>query len=436
MNILRVGSGGREHALAWKIKQSQLCDELIIAPGNAGTMEIGENVELNPNDFEAVKALCLNRNIALVVVGPEDPLVNGIYDFFQSDEKLKETMIIGPSKAASQLEGSKSFAKGFMKRHNIPTAGYAEFDESNFNDGLLYLKEHATPIVLKADGLAAGKGVLICKTNEEAIEAFTSMIRESKFGKAGKKLVVEEFLDGIEMSAFVLTDGKHYVLLPEAKDYKRIGEGDTGLNTGGMGAVSPVPFAGKSFMNQVTEQIIKPTIKGLSEEKLVYKGIIFIGLIMVKNEPFVIEYNCRFGDPETEVILVRLQNDLVDLFVATHNERLNHKKIEIDPRSAATVVSVSGGYPEAYKKGDLIELKYLNNPETRKHIDEHGGSYVFHAGTKIENETLITNGGRIFAVSSLADSIGEAVEGSLELLSQIYYDNMYYRTDIGKEFLD
>lgn len=436
MNILILGSGGREHALAWKIKQSPLCDELIIAPGNAGTMEIGQNYDLNPNDFDSVKALCLNKKIELVVVGPEDPLVNGIYDYFQSDSELNEIMIIGPSKRAAQLEGSKSFAKGFMKRHDIPTAGYAEFDESNFEAGLQYLRGHATPIVLKADGLAAGKGVLICATNAEAEEAFTAMIRDSKFGNAGKKVVVEEFLDGIEMSVFVLTDGKHHLLLPEAKDYKRIGEGDTGLNTGGMGAVSPVPFAGQAFMNKVNERIIIPTIKGLAEEKLVYKGVIFIGLIMVNNDPFVIEYNCRFGDPETEVILVRLQNDLVDLFAATHNERLNHVKISIDPRAAATVVAVSGGYPEGYKKGDVIELKYVNNPETRKHIDEQGGSYVFHAGTKTENDKLITNGGRIFAVSSLADSIGEAVEGSLELLSQIYYDNMYYRTDIGKEFMD
>ena len=436
MNILILGSGGREHALAWKIKQSELCDHLIIAPGNGGTNEFGENYPLNPEDFDQVKKLCIDKKVDMVVVGPEDPLVAGIYDYFKKDQELKDVMVIGPSKDAAQLEGSKAFAKAFMKRHHIPTAQYGEFDEINYEQGIEHIKQHSLPIVLKADGLAAGKGVIICNDHKHALIEFESMIKDSKFGNAGRKVVIEQFLHGIELSVFVLTDGSHYLILPEAKDYKRIGEGDTGLNTGGMGAVSPVPFAGETFMNKVKQQIIEPTIKGLQNDGLEYKGIIFLGLIKVGDEPFVIEYNCRFGDPETEVVLVRLTNDLVELFTATHNERLNHQKIVIDQRCAATIVAVSGGYPEAYKKAIPIQCDYLNHPETRKNIDETGGTKVFHSGTKMENNVLITNGGRIFAVSSLADSIGEAVESSLEVLSQIHFDNMYYRTDIGKEFLD
>lgn len=436
MNILILGSGGREHALAWKIKQSKLCDSLYIAPGNGGTLEYGHNCDIDLTNFKQIKNLCISYQIDMVIVGPEDPLVLGIYDFFKNDPSIDHIILIGPSKRASQLEGSKSFAKAFMNRHGIPTSGYQEFDESNYNEGISYINNHDLPIVLKADGLAAGKGVLIINDPNQALEEFQSMIKNSKFGIAGKKVVVEQFLRGVELSIFVLTDGKNYLILPEAKDYKRIGEGDTGLNTGGMGAISPVPFAGRGFMDKVIKQIIEPTIKGLELEKLEYKGIIFLGLIKVGDDPFVIEYNCRFGDPETEVILLRLKNDLVDLFIATHNQLLNEKEIEIDKRSAATIVAVSGGYPESYKKGILIESNYLGNPETRKHIDENGGIEVFHSGTIFEKGVLRTNGGRIFAVSSLADSIGEAVEGSLEILSQIYFDNIYYRTDIGKEFLD
>ena len=436
MNILILGSGGREHALAWKISQSELCTKLIIAPGNGGTQEFGENHQVDVNDFPAIKKLCIDNQVEMVVVGPEDPLVAGIYNYFKDTEELKEVIVIGPSKNAAMLEGSKAFAKAFMKRHHIPTAAYGEFSAENYEEGLAYLNNHSLPIVLKADGLAAGKGVLICTERQQALDEFESMIKNSKFGSAGDKVVVEEFLDGIELSVFVLTDGKHYVILPEAKDYKRIGEGDKGLNTGGMGAVSPVPFAGQAFMDMVENEIIKPTIEGLHKENLEYKGIVFIGLIRVDEKPHVIEYNCRFGDPETEVILLRLQNDLVEMFLSTHNERLNHLSVKVDPRCAATVVAVSGGYPESYQKGIPIDLKYLENPQTSKHIGKNGGSMVFHSGTIEKAGKLITNGGRVFAVSSLADTIGEAVEGSLELLSQVYFDNMYYRTDIGKEFLD
>ena len=372
----------------------------------------------------------------MVIVGPEEPLVNGVYDYFKNDDALKKINVIGPSKQAAQLEGSKAYAKAFMQRHNIPTAKYREFDAANFEEGLEYLRHHALPIVLKADGLAAGKGVLICNNNDEAIGEFELMIHQSKFGGAGKKVVVEEFLTGIELSVFALTDGKDYVILPEAKDYKRIGEGDTGLNTGGMGAISPVSFCGEAFMNKIIKNIIDPTIKGLAEEKLEYKGFVFFGLIAVGDEPFVIEYNCRLGDPETEVVMVRLKNDLVELFDAVGKGKLHKEVINIDKRSAATIVAVSGGYPGDYRKGLPVTLSYLNNDQTRKHIDDEGGTMVFHSGTKNEGKELVTNGGRVFAVSSLADSIGEAVEASLEVLEQIHFDGKYYRTDIGKEFLD
>jgi phosphoribosylamine--glycine ligase len=436
MNILLIGSGGREHAFAWKIKQSKLCTNLYIAPGNAGTLQLGENVSISISDFEAIKEACINKKIDLVFVGPEEPLVKGIYDYFKSENQLKKIIIIGPSREAAQLEGSKSFAKTFMRRYNIPTAAYHSFDETNYSAGLDYIKNHSLPVVLKADGLAAGKGVLICQNHIEAMSEYELMIQNSKFGEAGKKVVVEEFLSGVELSVFVLTDGKNYVLFPEAKDYKRVGEKDTGLNTGGMGAVSPVPFAGEAFMQKVITRIIEPTIAGLQKENLEYKGFIFFGLIKVNEEPFVIEYNCRMGDPESEVVLLRLQNDLVELFIAAAEEKLDKEKIVIDPRCAATIMAVSGGYPGNYDKGKEIEFRYLENPDARKEIDADGGVMVFHAGTKDVNGQTVTNGGRVLAVSSLGDSIGEAVELSKETLEQIYFDDMYYRNDIGYEFAE
>lgn len=435
MNILILGSGAREHAFAWKISQSKLCSKLFIGPGNAGTQQFGINAELKLNDFEAIKKLCIKNNIQMVFVGPEEPLVHGIYDFFKKESKLRDIIVIGPSQRASQLEGSKSFAKAFMKRHNIPTAGYRQFDADNYGEGLLYIKNHSLPVVLKADGLAAGKGVLICQNHIEAMGEFELMVQESKFGEAGKKVVVEEFLSGIELSVFVLTDGKNYLVFPEAKDYKRVGESDTGLNTGGMGAISPVPFANESFMQKVIAKIIEPTIEGLRKEDLDYKGFIFIGLIKVNDEPMVIEYNCRMGDPETEVVLLRLQNDLVELFIATSEERLNNEKISIDPRCAATIVAVSGGYPGTYDKGKIIDFAYFENPASKKHIDADGGVLVFHAGTKGTDGQIVTSGGRVLAVSALADTLTEAVELSKETLRQIHFEGMNYRKDIGYEFI-
>lgn len=436
MKILILGSGGREHAYCWKISQSKLCDQLFIAPGNAGTAQFGENINIDMNDFEAVKKVCISNNIEVVVVGPEEPLVNGIYDFFKNDERLKSIVITGPSAAGAQMEGSKAFAKSFMQRHQIPTAKYGEFNVSNFMQGLKYIQSHPLPIVLKADGLAAGKGVIICNNPVEAISEFELMIQQSKFGDAGKKVVVEEFLDGIELSVFVITDGKNYVLLPEAKDYKKIGEGDEGLNTGGMGAISPVPFATEHFMKKVVEKIIEPTIKGLQEDKIDYKGVIFFGLIKVDEEPVVIEYNCRMGDPETEVVLLRLKNDLVELLVAMDQQKLDEQEIIIDKNIAATIVAVSGGYPEEYEKGLPIDFGYLENPEAIKHIDENGGVMVFHAGTKQAGDEVVTNGGRVLAVSALAGAMGDAIELSKSILEEIYFDGMYYRGDIGYEFVD
>ena len=372
----------------------------------------------------------------MVFVGPEDPLVNGIYDFFKAEKKLEHISVIGPSQEAAKLEGSKSYAKAFMQRHNIPTAAYREFDITNYEEGILYIKDHQLPIVLKADGLAAGKGVLICQNHIEAMAEFELMIQQSKFGAAGKKVVVEEFLKGIELSVFALTDGKNFVLLPEAKDYKRIGVGDTGLNTGGMGAVSPVPFAHETFMQKVVERIIKPTIDGIQKENLDYKGFVFFGLIKVEDEPMVIEYNCRMGDPESEVVLLRLKNDLVELFISCSKEELDKETIEIDQRCAATIVAVSGGYPGEYEKGKPIDLGYLENPESIKTIEAEGGIMVFHAGTKKEGDEVVTNGGRVLAVSALSDTIAEAVELSKNILGQIYFEDMYYRDDIGYEFAD
>jgi phosphoribosylamine--glycine ligase len=436
LNILILGSGGREHAFCWKISQSELCSQIFIAPGNAGTAEFGENLPIDINDFNSVKNICISKEIEMVVVGPEEPLVKGIYDFFKNDEHLKNIIITGPSKAGAQLEGSKAFAKSFMEKYQIPTAKYKEFDASNFSEGLEYIQNHSLPIVLKADGLAAGKGVVICQNYVEALSEFELMIQQSKFGEAGKKVVVEEFLDGIELSVFVLTDGKNYVLLPEAKDYKRIGEGDKGLNTGGMGAISPVAFATEHFIKKVTDQIIEPTIKGLQKEGIDYKGFIFFGLIKVNEEPMVIEYNCRMGDPETEVVLVRLKNDLVELFIAMDQEKLDNQKIEVEKNNAVTIVAVSGGYPEEYKKGFPIDFLYLENPEARKHIDDGTGAIVFHAGTKYAGDRIITNGGRVLAVSAMAVGLGDAIELSKTILEQIHFDGIYFRGDIGYEFVD
>lgn len=437
MKILILGSGGREHAFAWKISQSTSCSQLFIAPGNAGTADLGENIEIDINDFEAVKKVCVSKGIELVVVGPEEPLVNGIYDFFKSDKKLEKIIITGPSKAGAQLEGSKAFAKSFMNKYSIPTAKYREFDSSNFDEGLEYIQHHPLPVVLKADGLAAGKGVIICTNYVEALSEFELMIQQAKFGNAGKKVVVEEFLDGIELSVFVLTDGKNYVILPEAKDYKKIGEGDKGPNTGGMGAISPVPFATEHFMKNVTEQIIEPTIKGLQEEGIDYKGFIFFGLIKVNEEPVVIEYNCRMGDPETEVVLIRLQNDLVELLVAMDQQKLDTQKITVEKNNAVTIVAVSGGYPGFYEKGKPIEFLYLENPQKRKHIDDDGvGALVFHAGTKNVDGETVTNGGRVLAVSAMAVGMGDAIELSKTILEEIVFEGIYYRGDIGYEFVD
>ncbi|MBI3882814.1 MAG: phosphoribosylamine--glycine ligase [Sphingobacteriales bacterium] len=425
MNIFLIGSGGREHTLAWKMQQSPLCNQLFIAPGNAGTKQHGINVPIAVSDFEEQAAFCLKNNIDMVVVGPEDPLVKGIYDFFKNNPATAHIQVIGPSKEAAQLEGSKAYAKAFMSRNKIPTATYGEFDATNYEDGLTHIRNHSLPIVLKADGLAAGKGVLICQSHEEALHEFELMIQQSKFGDASKKVVIEQFLDGIEMSVFVLTDGKNYVVLPEAKDYKRIGVKDSGLNTGGMGAVSPVPFADDVFMDKVKTRIIEPTISGFHKENLTYKGIVFIGLIKVKGEPLVIEYNCRLGDPETEVVIARVQNDLVELFSATSQQRLNEIDIKTTPQTVVTVVATSGGYPNDYQTGKTItglDTTTLND------------SIIFHAGTKEDNGKVLSNGGRVLAVTSFGDNIGQAVEKSNNILSQVNFEGMYFREDIGYEF--
>ena len=428
MNILLLGSGGREHALAWKLNQSVWANPLFIAPGNAGTAQCGINVEIDITDFAAIEKLCEEKKIEMVVVGPEEPLVNGLYDYFKSKEALEKIYFIGPSKNGAQLEGSKSFAKEFMQRHNIPTAKYRQFDSSNYEEGIDYLKNHDLPIVLKADGLAGGKGVMICQNYIEAIAEYELMLQQNKFGEAGKKIVVEEFLTGIELSVFVLTDGKNYLLLPEAKDYKRIGEGDKGLNTGGMGAVSPVPFATASFMDKVEKNIIKPTIDGLHEEDIDYKGFIFFGLINVNGDPYVIEYNCRLGDPETEVVIPRLENDLVGLFIAACNQELDQAKISVDSRTAATIMAVSRGYPVTYEKGyEIYGLKK----------DYGKDSLIFQAGTELNDEKrTVTNGGRVLCVTSYGKNIEEAAACSCKILKEeIDFDGIYFRTDIGFEFL-
>jgi phosphoribosylamine--glycine ligase len=424
MTILLLGSGGREHAFAWKMIQSPLCEKLFVAPGNAGTEAIARNVSISPTDFEAIKKLVLQENINMVVVGPEDPLVKGIFDFFQNDEKLKNIPVIGPSQLGAQLEGSKEFAKEFMVKHQIPTAAYDSFTKETVEKGCQFLTTLQPPYVLKADGLAAGKGVLILQNLEEAQQELRNMLVDAKFGDASSKVVIEEFLDGIELSCFVLTDGKNYKILPTAKDYKRIGEGDTGLNTGGMGAVSPVPFADAVLMKKIEERIVIPTIAGLQKDNIPYKGFVFIGLINVKGEPIVIEYNVRMGDPETEVVIPRLKNDLVELFVAVANEKLNEVQLQIDERSATTVMIVSGGYPEEYQKGKVISG-----------IETIEDSIVFHAGTTIENGKVVSNGGRVLAVTSYGNDFQEAIKKSYQNINKLHFDTMYFRKDIGFDLL-
>ena len=419
MNVLILGSGGREHTFAWKISQSSLCQKLFIAPGNAGTQNHGTNVNISPMDFEAVKNLVIEQAINMVIVGPEAPLVAGIYDFFKKDKTLQHIPVIGPSAKGAQLEGSKAFSKAFMAKRGIPTAGYKEFTQANIEEGLAYIDQSTPPIVLKADGLAAGKGVLILKDIAEAKAEFTAML-DGKFGAASEKVVIEDFLDGIEFSVFVLTDGKNYKILPIAKDYKRIGEGDTGLNTGGMGAVSPVPFVDKELMQKVEERIIIPTIKGIQEEELAYQGFVFIGLIRVDNEPFVIEYNCRMGDPETEVVLPRLENDLLALLVALSEGRLNETTIKISEKAATTIMLVSGGYPETYEKGkEMTGFEKVTD------------SILFHAGTKQLENKVVTNGGRVLAITSYGDDFKNALAVSNKNAELITFDQKNYRKDIG-----
>jgi phosphoribosylamine--glycine ligase len=423
MNILLLGSGGREHALATKFSESELCKNLYVAPGNAGTQDIATNITLNINDFDAVKAQLLHLKIDLLVVGPEDPLVNGITDFVKKDDRINHVKVVGPTQAGASLEGSKERAKQFMEKHHIPTAKYKSFNKNQVEEAKAFLNEMQSPFVLKADGLAAGKGVLIIADKTEAEREIEAMLTENKFGKASEKLVIEEFLSGIELSVFVLTDGKNYITLPNAKDYKRIGEGDTGLNTGGMGAISPVPFADEAFMKHVDQDIIKPTVNGLAEEQIDYKGFIFIGLMKVGAKAYVIEYNVRMGDPETEVVIPRIQNDLVSILCLLDDQKLDEVKLKIDERTAATLMLVSGGYPEAYQKGKSITGVDL--------VEE---SKVYHAGTTYnEEQTLITNGGRVIALTSMGKDFKEALQKSYASAEKIAFEGKYYRKDLGED---
>jgi phosphoribosylamine--glycine ligase len=420
MNILVLGSGGREHTFAWKIAQSNLCNTLFVAPGNSGTEAIATNLNISVTDFEGIKNAVIQNNIELVIVGPEDPLVQGIHDFFLKDKDLNGVSVIGPQKAAAELEGSKEFAKEFMMRHNIPTAAYQSFTKDTVEKGYKFLDTLSSPYVLKADGLAAGKGVLILNDLDEAKTELKNMLVDAKFGDASTKVVIEEFLDGIELSCFVLTDGKDYKVLPTAKDYKRIGEGDIGLNTGGMGAVSPVPFATKDFLDKIETRIVKPTIEGLKKDNLPYIGFIFIGLIKVGDDPKVIEYNVRMGDPETEVVLPRLKTDLVEVFQAMANQTLSQVNIQIDERAATTIMLVSGGYPEAYEKGKEISG-----------LDKIEDSIVFHAGAKSQLGKVVTSGGRVMAITSFGNTHQEAIKKSYQSIENLHFDKMYYRKDIG-----
>lgn len=424
MTILLLGSGGREHAFAWKMIQSSLCDKLFVAPGNAGTASIANNINISPTDFDAVKALVLKEKVEMVVVGPEDPLVKGIFDFFKNDDDLKHIPVIGPSKRGAQLEGSKEFAKEFLMRHKIPTAAYDSFTAETVEEGCIFLETLQPPYVLKADGLAAGKGVLIIHDLTEAQDELRNMLVHQKFGEASSKVVIEEFLDGIELSCFVLTDGKNYKILPTAKDYKRIGEGDTGLNTGGMGAVSPVPYVDSVLMEKIETRIVKPTIEGFQKDAIEYKGFVFIGLINVKNEPIVIEYNVRMGDPETEVVIPRLKSDLVEMFLAVANEKLDEISLEIDERSATTIMLVSGGYPEFFEKEKIISG-----------LENIQDSIVFHAGTKLDNGNVVTNGGRVLTVTSYGNDFQEAIKKSYQNVDKLHFDKMYFRKDIGFDLL-
>ncbi|MCZ4243458.1 phosphoribosylamine--glycine ligase [Pedobacter punctiformis] len=419
MNILLLGSGGRESAFAWKMSQSPLCDKLIIAPGNGGTNAYGTNINISVNDFDAIRKIAIAEKIDLVVVGPEEPLVNGIHDFFLADSTIAHIPVIGPKKEGAILEGSKDFSKQFMQRHGIPTAASQSFTPETLEDGLAYLQNHALPVVLKADGLAAGKGVLICTETIEAQEELKLMLG-GKFGAAGARVVIEEFLSGIELSVFVLTDGEHYITLPEAKDYKRIGQGDTGLNTGGMGSVSPVPFASAEFLKKIEDRIIKPTVEGLKKDNIDYTGFIFFGLIKVGEEPYVIEYNARMGDPETESVVPRIENDLVELFIATANKTLNQVKLVISEQTAATVMIVAGGYP-----GDYLKGKAISGIENLRH------SNAFHAGTLLDNDVVKTNGGRVIAITSLQKDLFTALQSATADAGRIYFDGKYFREDIG-----
>lgn len=424
MNVLILGSGGREHAFAWKIAQSKQLQSLYIAPGNAGTAHCGTNVNIPVTDFEGIKNLVWEKDIDLVLVGPEDPLVKGIHDYFLNDEVLKDVPVIGPKKDGAQLEGSKDFSKQFMIRHGVPTARYATFTKDQLNEAYAFLETLPSPYVLKADGLAAGKGVLIVDSLEEAKTELKQMLLDAKFGEASRKVVIEEFLKGIELSVFVLTDGKSYKILPAAKDYKRVGEGDTGLNTGGMGAVSPVPFANEAFIKKVEEKVVKPTIAGLNKEGIDYRGFIFIGLMNCDGEPSVIEYNCRMGDPETEVVIPRIKSDLLDLLQGVATQTLDKKSYETTDETATTVVMVSGGYPGNFEKGKPV-----------MGLSEHGESLVFHSGTKQDGTDVVTNGGRVFAITSFGRTIGDAVKKSFQTAEKITYEGKYYRKDIGKDLI-